>query len=182
MGLAPQTPAARAWHVWYLRDGQGSSEGRRPDAIGRWAMWNEFKKFALQGNAIDLAVGVIIGAAFGRIVSSLVDDVLMPPLGLLTGGLDFSNWFMALGGDKHYHTLAEAKAAGVSTLNVGLFLNAIIQFLIVAVAVFLVIVKPMNRLRKAESAADAKAPGAPPEPSAEEKLLIQIRDLLKARA
>jgi len=142
-------------------------------------MWNEFKKFAIQGNAIDLAVGVIIGAAFGRIVSSLVDDVLMPPLGLLTGGLDFSNWFVALGGDKHYTTLAEAKSAGVSTLNVGLFLNAIIQFLIVAWAVFLIIVKPMNRLKRSEAAA---APAAPPEPSAEEKLLIQIRDLLKARA
>jgi len=141
-------------------------------------MWNEFKKFAIQGNAIDLAVGVIIGAAFGRIVSSLVDDVLMPPLGLLTGGLDFSNWFVALGGDKHYTTLAEAKSAGVSTLNVGLFLNAIIQFLIVAAAVFFVIVKPVNRLKKSEAAAAA----APPAPSAEEKLLIQIRDLLKARA
>jgi large conductance mechanosensitive channel len=144
-------------------------------------MWNEFKKFAIQGNAIDLAVGVIIGAAFGRIVSSLVDDVLMPPLGLLTGGLDFSNWFVALGGDKHYNTLAEAKSAGVSTLNLGMFLNAIIQFLIVAGAVFFVIVKPMNRLKKADAAAAAK-PEAPPEPSAEEKLLIQIRDLLKARA
>jgi len=142
-------------------------------------MWNEFKKFAIQGNAIDLAVGVIIGAAFGKIVSSLVDDVLMPPLGLLTGGLDFSNWFVALGGDKHFNTLADARAAGVSTLNVGLFLNAVIQFLIVAAAVFFVIVKPMNRLKKSEAAA---APEAPPEPSAEEKLLIQIRDLLKARA
>jgi|SRR5262245_12619953 len=145
-------------------------------------MWNEFKKFAVQGNAIDLAVGVIIGAAFGRIVSSLVDDVLMPPLGLLTGGLDFSNWFVALGGDKRFNTLAEARAAGVSTLNVGLFLNAIIQFLIVAGAVFLVIVKPMNRLKQSAATTDAKAPAAPPKPSAEEKLLIQIRDLLKARA
>jgi large conductance mechanosensitive channel len=142
-------------------------------------MWNEFKKFAIQGNAIDLAVGVIIGAAFGRIVASLVDDILMPPLGLLIGGLDFSNWFVALGGDKHFNTLAEAKAAGVPTLSIGLFLNAIIQFLIVAWAVFLIIVKPMNRLKRSEAAA---APAAPPEPSAEEKLLIQIRDLLKARA
>jgi large conductance mechanosensitive channel len=142
-------------------------------------MWNEFKKFAVQGNAIDLAVGVIIGAAFGRIVASLVDDILMPPLGLLIGGLDFSNWFIALGGDKHFNTLAEAKSAGVPTLNIGLFLNAIIQFLIVAWAVFLVIVKPMNRLKRSEAAA---APAASPEPTAQEKLLIEIRDLLKARA
>ena len=142
-------------------------------------MWNEFKKFAVQGNAIDLAVGVIIGAAFGRIVASLVDDVLMPPLGFLMGGLDFSNWFVTLGGGGPFKTLAEAKAAGASTLNLGLFLNAVIQFLIVAWAVFLVIVKPMNRLKKADAAA---APPAPPEPSAEEKLLTQIRDLLKARA
>jgi large conductance mechanosensitive channel len=142
-------------------------------------MWKEFKQFAIRGNAIDLAVGVIIGAAFGKIVSSLVDDVLMPPLGLLTGGLDFSNWFITLGGGGPFTTLADAKAAGASTLKLGLFLNAIIQFLIVAWAVFFVIVKPMNRLKKTEAAA---APAALPEPSAEEKLLTQIRDLLKARA
>ena len=141
-------------------------------------MWKEFREFAIKGNAIDLAVGVIIGAAFGRIVSSLVDDVLMPVLGLLIGGLDFSNWFITLGHGGPFNTLAEARAAGASTMNVGLFLNAIIQFLIVAWAVFLVIVKPMNRLKKAEPA----APEALPEPSAEEKLLTQIRDLLKARA
>jgi large conductance mechanosensitive channel len=140
-------------------------------------MWKEFRQFAIRGNAVDLAVGVIIGAAFGKIVSALVDDVLMPPLGLLTGGLDFSNWFITLGGGGPYKTLAEAKAAGASTLNIGLFLNAVIQFLIVAWAVFLLIVKPMNRLKRAEA-----APAAPPEPSAEEKLLTQIRDLLKARA
>ena len=142
-------------------------------------MWKEFRKFALQGNAIDLAVGVIIGAAFGRIVSSLVDDILMPPLGLLTGGLDFSNWFIALGSGGPYKTLADAKAAGTPTLNIGLFLNAVIQFLIVAWAVFMVIVKPMNRLKQSEAA--AAAPEAP-EPSAEEKLLTDIRDLLRARA
>jgi large conductance mechanosensitive channel len=139
-------------------------------------MWKEFKQFAIQGNAIDLAVGVIIGAAFGRIVASLVDDVLMPPLGLFMGGLDFSNWFVTLGGGGPYKTLAEAKTAGASTLNIGMFLNAVIQFLIVAWAVFLVIVKPMNRLKKTVAAAPA------PEPSAEETLLTQIRDLLKARA
>ena len=143
-------------------------------------MWKEFREFAVKGNAIDLAVGVIIGAAFGRIVSSLVDDVLMPPLGLLMGGLDFSNWFVNLGHGGPFKTLAEARAAGATTLNVGLFINAVIQFLIVAWAVFLVIVRPMNRLKKAD--ASAKADAAPPEPSAEEKLLTQIRDLLKARA
>jgi large conductance mechanosensitive channel len=141
-------------------------------------MWKEFKEFALKGNAIDLAVGVIIGAAFGRIVSSLVDDVLMPPLGLLTGGLDFTNWFINLGSGGPFKTLAEARAAGAATLNIGLFLNALIQFLIVAWAVFLVIVKPMNRLKKSEAAA---APAAP-ELSGEEKLLTEIRDLLRARA
>ena len=143
-------------------------------------MWQEFKNFAFKGNAFDLAVSVIIGLAFSKIVTSIVDDLIMPIIGAIFGGLDFSNWFVALAGDKHYNTLAEAKSAGVSTLNVGLFLNAIIQFLIVAAAVFFVIVKPMNRLKKSEAAA-AAAP-KPPEPSAEEKLLIQIRDLLKARA
>jgi large conductance mechanosensitive channel len=142
-------------------------------------MWKEFREFAVKGNAIDLAVGVIIGAAFGRIVSSLVDDLLMPPLGLLTGGLDFTNWFINLGHGGPFKTLADARAAGVPTLNVGLFINALIQFLIVAWAVFLVIVKPMNRLKKADAAA---VEAAPPEPSAEVKLLTQIRDLLKARA
>ncbi len=139
-------------------------------------MWKEFKEFAIKGNAIDLAVGVIIGAAFGNIVSSLVSDVLMPPLGLLMGGLDFSNWFVNLGSGGPYRTLAEAQAAGAPTLNLGLFLNAVIQFLIVAWAVFLVIVKPMNRLKKSEAAA------APAEPPAQEKLLTEIRDLLRARA
>ena len=142
-------------------------------------MWKEFREFAIKGNAIDLAVGVIIGAAFGRIVSSLVDDMLMPPLGLVTGGLDFTNWFVNLGHGGPFKTLADARAAGAPTLNVGLFINALIQFLIVAWAVFLVIVKPMNRLKKA-GAAETKA--APPEPPAEVKLLTEIRDLLKARA
>src|SRR5499427_7469269 len=106
-------------------------------------MWNEFKKFAIKGSALDLAVGVIIGAAFGKIVSSLVDDVLMPPLGLVIGKVDFTNLFLNLGSGGPYSTLAQAKAAGAPTLNMGVFMNAIIQFLIVAGAVFFFIVKPI---------------------------------------
>ena len=104
----------------------------------------EFKEFALKGNVIDLAVAVVIGAAFGKIVSSFVDDILMPPLGLLLGNHDFSNYFVTLGG-VHYDTLAQAKAAGAATLNYGLFVNNIINFLIVAMAIFLVI-RQMNRM------------------------------------
>lgn len=141
-------------------------------------MWKEFKQFAIQGNAIDLAVGVIIGAAFGKIVSSIVDDLLMPPLGLLMGGMDFSNWFITLGGGD-FKTLAEARAAGAATWNIGLFLNSLIQFLIVAWAVFLFIVKPMNALKK--QAAAAEPPPAAPEPTGTERLLTEIRDLLAKR-
>ena len=106
-------------------------------------MLNEFKKFAMRGNVVDLAVGVIIGAAFGKIVSSLVADVIMPPIGLLLGGLDFSNLFITLKGGP-YPSLAAAKAAGAATINIGLFINAIIDFLIVAFAIFMVI-KQLNR-------------------------------------
>jgi large conductance mechanosensitive channel len=104
----------------------------------------EFKKFAMRGNVIDLAVGVVIGAAFGKIVSSLVADVIMPPIGLLMGGLDFSNLFWTLSGSE-YKTLAEAKAAGAATINYGLFVNTLIDFLIVAAAIFL-LVRQINRL------------------------------------
>ena len=142
-------------------------------------MWNEFKKFAIQGNALDLAVGVIIGAAFGKIVSSLVDDVLMPPLGLIIGKVDFSNLFLNLSG-KHYDSLAAAKAAGAATINYGVFLNNVISFLIVAFAVF-ILVQQINRLRAAPEA-KAEKPAAPPEPSEEVKLLTQIRDLLRSRS
>jgi len=103
----------------------------------------EFKEFAMRGNVVDLAVGVIIGAAFGKIVSSLVEDVLMPPIGRLLGRVDFSGLFINLG-DKTYETLTAAKAAGAPTLNYGIFLNTIINFLIVAFCVFLV-VKQINR-------------------------------------
>ena len=141
-------------------------------------MWNEFKKFAIQGNALDLAIGVIIGAAFGKIVSSLVDDVMMPPLGLIIGKVDFSNLFLSLTG-KHYDSLAAAKAAGAPTLNYGVFLNNIINFLIVAFAIF-ILVQQINRLRSAPPAPQPEA--APAEPSEEVKLLTQIRDLLRSRS
>lgn len=108
------------------------------------SMINEFKKFAMRGNVIDLAVGVVMGAAFGKVVTSLVDDVLMPPIGLLLGGVDFSQLFINLSG-AGYATLKEAAAAGAPTLRYGMFLNSVIAFLIVAFAVFL-LVKQMNRL------------------------------------
>ena len=108
-------------------------------------MLQEFKKFALQGNVLDMAIGIIIGAAFGKIVSSLVNDVLMPPIGLIVGNLDFSGLFVNLSGQP-YATLALAKAANAPTLNYGLFLNNVIDFLIVALVVFLM-VKQINRLK-----------------------------------
>jgi large conductance mechanosensitive channel len=106
----------------------------------------EFKEFALKGSVLDLSVGVIIGAAFGTVVKSFTEDILMPPIGLLTGNHDFSNVFVPLDG-KHYDTLAQAKAAGAATINVGIFVNNIITFLIVAFAIFLVI-SWFNRLRR----------------------------------
>ncbi len=109
-------------------------------------MLKEFKEFAMRGSVVDLAVGVIIGAAFGKIVSSLVEDVMMPPIGRLLGHVDFSGLFLNLG-DKSYETLTAAKAAGAPTLNYGLFLNTVINFLIVAFAVFLV-VQQVNRWTK----------------------------------
>ncbi len=115
-------------------------------------MLKEFKEFAMKGNVMDMAIGVIIGAAFGKIISSLVGDVLMPPIGLLLGKLDFSNLFINLsGGD--YATVAQAKAAGAPTLNYGVFINTVLDFLIVAFVIFLV-VKQLNRLKKAPAPAD----------------------------
>jgi len=109
-------------------------------------MFKEFKEFAMRGNVMDMAVGIILGAAFGKIVSSLTNDVLMPPIGRLVGNLDFSNLFINLG-EKSYTTLAEAKAAGAATINVGVFLNAVTDFVIVAFAIFLV-VRLMNRMKR----------------------------------
>lgn len=140
------------------------------------SMAQEFKQFALRGNVMDMAIGIIIGGAFGKIVSSLVMDVLMPPVGRLMGGVDFSNLFVALdGGTGSFKTLAEAKAAGVATLNYGLFINTVIDFVIVAIVIFLM-VKGMNALRKKE---EVKPSALPAEPPADVKLLTEIRDLLK---
>jgi large conductance mechanosensitive channel len=114
-------------------------------------MFKEFKEFAMKGNVLDMAVGIVIGAAFGGIVTSFVNDVLMPPLGRLLGHMDFSNLFISLNG-QHYDTIAAAKAAGAATLNYGLFINAVVNFLIVAFAIFL-LVRAVNRMRKQEPAA-----------------------------
>src|SRR5882672_12530641 len=109
-------------------------------------MIKEFKAFIMRGNVVDLAVGLIIGAAFGKIVTSLVNDILMPPLGLLLGKVDFSNLFINISG-QHYATLAEAKQAGAATINYGLFINTILDFVIVAFAIF-ILVRQVNRLKR----------------------------------
>ncbi|MGD8323335.1 MAG: large-conductance mechanosensitive channel protein MscL [Gammaproteobacteria bacterium] len=137
-------------------------------------MLKEFKAFAMRGNVVDMAVGIVIGAAFGRIVSSFVNDVLMPPIGMLMGNLDFSNLFLNLGAGE-FASLAAAEEAGAPIVKYGLFINNVLDFVIVAFAIFIVI-RAMNNLKKKEEA----APPAPPEPSAEEKLLTEIRDVLKA--
>jgi large conductance mechanosensitive channel len=108
-------------------------------------MLSEFKAFAMRGNVIDMAVGIILGGAFGKIVSSFVADVIMPPIGLLLGGVDFSNLFISLSGTS-YETLAAAKEAGAATINLGVFINTVLDFLIVAFAIF-VVVRQMNRLK-----------------------------------
>ena len=121
-------------------------------------MFEEFKKFAMRGNVVDMAVGIIIGGAFGTIVKSLVSDVIMPPVGLLLGGVDFADWFITLKEGATagpYATVAAAKEAGAVTLNAGLFINSMISFLIVAFAVFLLI-KGMNSLQKREEEAPAE--------------------------
>jgi len=139
------------------------------------SMVSEFKQFAMKGNVMDMAIGIIIGGAFGKIVSSLVSDVLMPPIGKLMGGADFSGLFVALDPSKGpFKTLADAKAAGVATINYGLFINTVIDFVIVAFAIFLM-VKGLNAMRRKEEA----KPAAPAEPTADVKLLTEIRDLLK---
>ena len=117
-------------------------------------MMKEFREFAARGNVIDLAVGVIIGAAFWKIVTSLVEDVVMPPIGLVLGGVDFTNKFVALNG-AHYDTLAQAKAAAAPTINYGNFINTVVQFLIIAFVVFLM-VRQINRLKT-----PAPSPAAP---------------------
>jgi large conductance mechanosensitive channel len=136
-------------------------------------MMSEFKEFAMRGNVIDLAVGVVIGGAFGKIVGALVDKVIMPPLGLLLGGVDFSQWAITL---KAATVDAAGKEIPAVAIGIGDFLNSIVQFLIVAFAIFLVI-KAINAAQRKKE----EAPAAPPPPSDEVKLLTEIRDALKAR-
>ena len=131
---------------------------------------NEFKAFAMKGNMIDMAMGIVIGGAFGTIVKSMVDDVLMPIVGYFGSGTDFTNNFITLS-DGSFETLAQAKEAGAATINYGLFINAFISFVIVAFVLFMII-KAMNKMKKKEEA----APSAPPK---QEVLLEEIRDLLK---
>lgn len=145
----------------------------RPQAE-KMEMLQDFKNFLMRGNVVDLAVGVIIGASFGKIVTSLVEDIIMPPLGVLVGKVDFSNFFIPLTlTDTEYATIAQAQAAGVATWNVGMFANTLVQFLLVAFAVFFCIIKPIGKLKKKEEV----APTAPP--PREEVLLTEIRDILK---
>jgi large conductance mechanosensitive channel len=147
------------------------------------SMIKEFKEFAMKGNVVDLAVGVIIGAAFGKVVTSMVNDVLMPPIGKMMGGVNFSDLIINLDSSKMakdgsvIKSLAQAKEAGAAVIAYGSFINTIIDFIIVAFCIFMVI-KGMNALKKKPAPA---APAAPPEPTKEEKLLTEIRDVLKAR-
>jgi large conductance mechanosensitive channel len=141
-------------------------------------MIKEFKEFAMRGNVVDLAVGVVIGAAFGKIVTSMVSDVLMPPIGKMMGGVNFADLFINLDSAKGpFTSLKAAKDAGAAVIAYGSFINTIIDFVIVAFCIFMV-VKGMNTLKKKP----APAPPTPAEPTREEKVLIEIRDLLKARA
>jgi large conductance mechanosensitive channel len=144
-----------------------------PDEGGA-PMLKEFKEFALRGNVVDMAVGIIIGAAFSTIVKSLVDDIIMPPIGVVTGGVDFSNMFLALNGEL-YDSLAQARQAGAPTINFGVFINNVISFTIVAFVLFMVI-KAMNQLRRKQE----EQPASEPPPSQEVQLLQQIRDALVA--
>ncbi len=133
----------------------------------------EFGEFIKKGNVVDMAVGVVIGSAFGAIVTSLVNDIIMPLISLITGGIDFSNWFVALDGNK-YATLEEATTAGAATLNYGNFISLVINFIIVAFCIFLV-VKAMNRFKRKEEEKPAEEPKKPEDVV----LLEEIRDLLK---
>ena len=135
----------------------------------------EFKEFAVKGNAVDMAVGIIVGAAFGKIVTSIVNDIIMPPIGKLLGGVNFTGLFVNLGSET-FATLADAKAAGAATLNYGAFLQTVVDFVIVAFAIFM-LVKGINSLRKKEE----EAPAEPPAPPEDVVLLREIRDALQKR-
>jgi len=143
-------------------------------------MLKEFKEFAMKGNFVDMAIGIVIGAAFGTIVKSFVDDIIMPVVGALTGGVDFSNMFVTLKGGAEgvvYSTVEAAAEAGAVTINYGLFINAVVTFLIVAFALFLV-VKGMNKAKEAAAKAEEEEAAKPAEPSEEVKLLTEIRNAL----
>lgn len=137
-------------------------------------MLKDFKNFVMRGNILDLAVAVIIGAAFGKIVTSFVGDVLMPPIGMLLGDVNFTELFLVLGDAGTFDNLAAAREAGAPVIGYGAFIQTIIDFIIIAFAIFMVI-KAYEKTKKQEEA----APAAPPAPSNEEKLLAEIRDLLK---
>ena len=137
-------------------------------------MVKEFREFAVKGNVVDMAVGIIIGGAFGTIVKSLVSDIIMPPIGLALGGVDFTDLFLVLRGEGEFATLADATAAGAVTINYGLFINNVVSFLIVAFAVFM-LVKSINKLKRQEEA----APAPPPVTPEDIVLLREIRDSLK---
>jgi large conductance mechanosensitive channel len=138
-------------------------------------MWSEFKAFISRGNVIDLAVGIIIGTAFTAIVTSLVNDIIMPPIGIILGGLDFSEYYVNLSGGE-YPSMQAARDAGAAVFAYGVFINVVIRFLIIAFAVF-ILVKQVNRFRRKE----AEAPSTPPAPTRQEVLLEEIRDLLARR-
>ena len=134
--------------------------------------FSDFKAFVMRGNVVDLAVAVVIGGAFGAIITSLVDDIIMPVISLMTGGIKFTDWFVALDG-KTYETLEAAQEAGASTLNYGSLISHIINFIIIAFSIF-VCIKIIEKIRRKKE----EEPEAPPEPTKEELLLTEIRDLL----
>ena len=137
-------------------------------------MLEEFKKFAMRGDVMDMAVGIIIGAAFGKIVSSFVADVVMPPIGMVVGNVDFSQLYINLSGNE-YASLTAAQEAGAATINYGVFFNNVLDFVIIAFAIFMVI-RGMNKMKKKEE----EKPAEPAKPSAEVQLLTEIRDALKS--
>lgn len=137
-------------------------------------MLKEFKEFAMRGNVMDMAIGIVLGGAFGKIVASFVKDILMPPVGMLLGGVDFTQLYLVLKGSGTYATLEAAKEAGAVTINYGAWIATVVDFIIIAFVIFMVI-RQMNKMKKKEE----EAPAAPPAPSKEETLLGEIRDLLK---
>jgi large conductance mechanosensitive channel len=164
--------ADKPFPVHYGQRGKARATTTRNSVKGDQKMLQEFKNFAMRGNVVDMAVGIVIGGAFGKIVSSFVADVIMPPIGLLMGGVDFSSLFINLS-DVSYATLAAAEEAGAPVIRYGSFINTVLDFVIIAFAIFMVI-KGLNSMKKKEE----EAPAEPPKPSAEETLLTEIRDLL----